>query len=96
MYNVPNKDAMKYEIMPHLSLAKRGQVSNRGRAEVIPMRFPQPENRLLMADYFCVFMMLFPLSVGSMPHKRSRWPLQAYMHFVPLHTRSCLPHICFV
>ena len=39
IYNVPNKDAMKYEIMPHLSLAKRGQMSKRGRAEAIPCGF---------------------------------------------------------
>ena len=24
MYDVPNKDTMKYEILPHLSVAKRG------------------------------------------------------------------------
>ncbi len=39
MYNVPNKDAMKYEIMPHLSSEKRGQVSKRGWSEVIPCGF---------------------------------------------------------
>lgn len=54
------------------------------------------ENRLSMADYFYVFMMLLPLSVGSMPQKRSCWPSQAYMPFVPLHTRACLPRIYFV
>ena len=39
LYDVPNKDTMKYEIMPQLSLAKRGQVSKSGRAEVIPCGF---------------------------------------------------------
>ena len=27
MYEVPHKDTMKYEILPHLSVAKRGYVS---------------------------------------------------------------------
>ena len=39
MYDVPNKDTMKYEIPPHLSVAKRGQVSKSDRAEVIPCGF---------------------------------------------------------
>ena len=39
MYEELDKDTMKYEILPHLSVAKRGQVSNRGRAEVIPCGF---------------------------------------------------------
>ena len=39
MYDMPNKDKMKYEILPHLSVATRGQVSKRGRAEVIPCGF---------------------------------------------------------
>ena len=39
MNDVPNKDTKKYEIMPHLSVGKRGQVSKRGRLEVIPCGF---------------------------------------------------------
>ena len=39
MYDVPNKDTMKYEIMPNLFAAKRSQVSKSGRAEVIPCGF---------------------------------------------------------
>ena len=39
MYNVPNKDAMKYEIMANLFAAKRGQASKSSRAEVIPCGF---------------------------------------------------------
>ena len=27
MYEVPNKDAMKYEVLSHLSVAKRGYAS---------------------------------------------------------------------
>ena len=39
MNDVPNKDTKKYEILPHLSVAKRGQVSKSARAEVIPCSF---------------------------------------------------------
>ena len=39
MNDVPNKDTKKYEIMPHLSVAQRGQASKSGRAEVIPCGF---------------------------------------------------------
>ena len=28
MYEVPHKDTMKYEILPHLSVAKRGMAQN--------------------------------------------------------------------
>ncbi len=35
MYEVPHKDMMKYEILPHLSVAKCGYGSTRDRAEVI-------------------------------------------------------------
>jgi hypothetical protein len=39
------------------------------------MQYPQAENRLLMAYYFCVSTMLLPLYVSSMPCNRSRWLL---------------------
>ena len=39
MYDVPNKDTKKYEILPHLSVAKRGQMSKSARVEVIPCGF---------------------------------------------------------
>ena len=29
MYEVPNKDTMKYEVLPHLSVAKRGYTSKK-------------------------------------------------------------------
>ena len=35
MYDVPNKDTMKSEILPHLSVAKHGQVSKSNQSEVI-------------------------------------------------------------
>ena len=60
------------------------------------MRSPQAENRLSMADYFCLSMMLFSLSVNSMPCNCLLWLSQAYMFFVPLSTRDCLLQICFV
>jgi len=60
------------------------------------MRFPQAENYLLMADYFCFSMMLLPLPMSSMSYNRLRWPPQAYMFYVRLLTRACLLYICFV
>jgi len=35
MYEVPHKDTMKYEFLPHLSVAKRGYGSKCDRAEEI-------------------------------------------------------------
>ena len=96
MYEVLNKDAMKYEILPHLSVEKRGYVSKSDPTEVIQSILYKPGNWLLMADYFCVCMMLLPLSVSSTPCNRSRWSLQTYMFFVPLPTRACLPYVSFV
>ena len=39
MYEVPDKDTMKSEILPHLVVPKRGKVSKGGRVEVIPCGF---------------------------------------------------------
>lgn len=39
VYEVPDKDKMKSEILPHLVVPKRGKVSKGGRAEVIPCGF---------------------------------------------------------
>ena len=39
VYEVLDKDTMKYEILPHLSVAKRGQMSKSARVEVIPCGF---------------------------------------------------------
>jgi len=36
MYEVPHKDTMKSQFLPHLSVAKRGYVSESDLAEVIP------------------------------------------------------------
>ena len=73
MYDVPNKDAMKYEIMPHLSVAKRGQVSKCDRAEVIPCGF----HKLKTAGRWQITSAFshdaVPIVRGSMPCNRSRW-----------------------
>ena len=39
VYEVPDKDTMKSEILPHLVVPKPGKVSKGGRAEVIPCGF---------------------------------------------------------
>ena len=67
MYEVLNKDAMKYEILPHLSVEKRGYVSKGSLTEVIQRILYKPGNWLSMADYFCVCMMLSPLAVAACP-----------------------------
>ena len=73
MYEVLTKDAMKYEILPHLSVEKRGYVSKGSLTEVIQRILYKPGNWLSMADYFCVCMVLPPLAVGSMPCNRLHW-----------------------
>ena len=44
MYEVLNKDTMKYEILPHLSVEKRGYVSKSNLTEVIQSNLYKPEN----------------------------------------------------
>ena len=39
VYEVLDKDKMKYEFLLHLFVAKRGKVSKVGRVEVIPCGF---------------------------------------------------------
>ena len=73
MYEALNKDTMKYEILPHLSVEKRGYVSKSDLREVIQSKLYKPENWLSMADYFCVCMMLSSLDMSSMLCNRSRW-----------------------
>ena len=75
MYEVLDKDTIKFEILPHLSVAKRGYASESDLAEVIPYVLYKLRAWLPMADYFCVCMMLFPLVVGRMPSNCSRWRL---------------------
>ena len=43
MYEVLNKDTMKYEILPHLSVEKRGYVSKSDLTEVIQSNLYKPE-----------------------------------------------------
>ena len=71
MYEVLNKDAMKYEILPHLSVEKRGYVSKGNLTEVIQRILYKPGNWLSMADYFCVCMILSSLAMSSMLCNRS-------------------------
>ena len=71
MYEALNKDTMKYEILPHLSVEKRGYVSKSDLTEVIQSNLYKPENWLSMADYFCVSMMLSSLGMSSMLCNRS-------------------------
>ena len=73
MYEVLNKDTMKYEILPHLSVEKRGYVSKSDLTEVIQSNLYKPGNWLSMADYFCVCMMLSSLAMSSMLCNRLRW-----------------------
>ena len=73
MYEVLNKDTMKYEILPHLSVEKRGCVSQSDLTEVIQSNLSKPGNWLSIADDFYVCMILFPLHVSSMPYNRSCW-----------------------
>ena len=73
MYEALNKDTMKYEILPHLSVEKRDYVSKSDLTEVIQSNLYKPENWLSMADYFCVCMMLSSLGMSSMLCNRSRW-----------------------
>ena len=71
MYEALNKDTMKYEILPHLSVEKRGYVSKSDLTEVIQSNLYKPGNWLSMADYFCVCMMLSSLTMSSMLCNRS-------------------------
>ena len=73
MYEALNKDTMKYEILPHLSVEKRGYVSKSDLTEVIQSILYKPGNWLSMADYFCVCMMPSSLAVSNKPSNRSRW-----------------------
>ena len=73
MYEVLNKDTMKYEILPHLSVEKRDYVSKCDLTEVIQSNLYKPENWLSMADDFYVCMILSTLGMSSMLCNRSRW-----------------------
>ncbi len=73
MHKVLGGDTMKTEMPPHLSVTKRGYVSESGLAEVIPYVLYKLKAWLPMADYFCVCMMLSPLAVGSMPCNCLHW-----------------------
>ena len=75
MYEALNKDTMKYEILPHLSVEKRGYVTKSDLTEFIQSNLYKPGNWLSMADYFCVCMMLSSLAMSSILYNRLRWRL---------------------
>mgnify|MGYP000930593013 FL=1 len=75
MYEALNKDTMKYEILPHLSVEKRDYVSKSDLTEVIQSNLYKPGNWLSMADDFYVSMMLSSLAMSSIPYNRLRWRL---------------------
>ena len=73
MHKVLDGDVMKSEMLPHLSVTKRGHVSAGDLAKVVPYVLYKLRAWLPMADYFCVCMVLPPLAVGSMPCNRLHW-----------------------
>ena len=54
MYEVLDKDTIKFEILPHLSVAKRGYVSKSDLLEVIQCILYKLKNRLSMAHASCL------------------------------------------
>ena len=84
MYEVLDQDTMNSKILPHLSVVKLGYVSKGYQKGSHSMHTLLVENRLSMADYFCVSMMLSPLVVSSMPCNRSPWRRK----------RTCFPCRC--
>jgi len=76
MYEVLDKDTIKSENLPYLSVAKRGYASKGYLAKVIQYILYMPENWLKMADYFCLCMMQAPLAMGSMACNRPSWRAQ--------------------
>ena len=73
MHKVLGGDMMKSEMLPHLSVAKRGYVSEGDLAEVVPCVLYKLKAWLSMADYFRFSMMSSWLVVSNIPHNRSRW-----------------------
>ena len=74
MHKVLDGDMMKSEMLSHLSVTKRGHVSESDPGGSYSIRPLQVESHWLpMADYFCVCMVLPPLAVGSMPCNRLHW-----------------------
>ena len=67
MHKVLDGDVMKSEMLPHLSVTKRGHVSAGDLAKVVPYVLYKLRAWLPMADNFCVCMMLSPLAVAACP-----------------------------
>ena len=96
MYKVLGGDMMKSEMPPHLSVAKRGYVSESGLAEVIPYVLYKLIAWLPMADYFCVCMMLSPLAVAACPATACTGGSKRTCSLCRLPTRACMQHNRFV
>ena len=67
MHKVLDGDVVKSEMLPHLSVTKRGHVSAGDLAKVVPYVLYKLRAWLPMADNFCVCMMLSPLAVAACP-----------------------------
>ena len=72
MCKVLDKDTIKPEILPHLSVAKHGCFSKRLPGKRYSIHFPQVENWLSIPSYFCFSMILFPQPMSCMPCHRLR------------------------
>ena len=72
MYEVLDKDTIKSENLPYLSVAKRGYAPKGYLAKVIQYILYMPGNWLQMADYFCLCMMQAPLTMST------AWPATAH------------------
>jgi len=56
MYGVLNKDTMKYEILLHLSMAKRGYVSKSNLLDVIQCVITKRKNVKTTSPYWFIFL----------------------------------------
>lgn len=54
MYKDWNKDTMKFDVLAHLYVAKRGYISKSGQVEVVLYIFYRLKNQLSITYYFCV------------------------------------------
>ena len=92
MYEVPDADMMKYEILSHLSVVKRGYDSIYNQVEVVHTLFLS----FSMAAYFRLSAMQLPLVVNSMHCNCSHWPLQPACFACRYHACLCGTIILFV
>ena len=72
MYEVQDRDTTTSEILPHLSVAKRGYVSKSESSEVIQCGLHKRKTACQWPITSAFPMMLFSLSVSGMPCNRLR------------------------